>query len=61
MFNHKLNLPAKARTSNLNEELGQIQYLLSDKTGTLTCNDMRFLKCIVGSQSMTFEKLEKVI
>jgi phospholipid-transporting ATPase len=34
--------PACARTSNLVEELGQIDYVFSDKTGTLTCNMMEF-------------------
>ncbi|KAI8928628.1 hypothetical protein BC831DRAFT_500154 [Entophlyctis helioformis] len=34
--------PATARTSSLVEELGQIDYIFSDKTGTLTCNIMEF-------------------
>ncbi|KAI8906468.1 hypothetical protein EDD86DRAFT_240841, partial [Gorgonomyces haynaldii] len=34
--------PAVARTSTLVEELGQIDYVFSDKTGTLTCNMMEF-------------------
>lgn len=39
---------ALARTSNLNEELGQVEYIFSDKTGTLTRNMMEFFKCSIG-------------
>ena len=40
--------PAQARTSDLNEELGQVECLFADKTGTLTQNIMEFRACSVG-------------
>uniref|UniRef100_A0A7N0U1E2 Phospholipid-transporting ATPase n=1 Tax=Kalanchoe fedtschenkoi TaxID=63787 RepID=A0A7N0U1E2_KALFE len=48
MYYEEADKPARARTSNLNEELGQVDTILSDKTGTLTCNSMEFLKCSVA-------------
>lgn len=48
MYHAETDTPAMARTSNLNEELGQIKYIFSDKTGTLTRNIMEFKKLAVG-------------
>lgn len=48
MYHAESNTPAMARTSNLNEELGMVKYIFSDKTGTLTRNVMEFKKCSVG-------------
>ncbi|XP_027096446.2 phospholipid-transporting ATPase 3 isoform X1 [Coffea arabica] len=50
MYHFESNTPALARTSNLNEELGQVEYIFSDKTGTLTRNLMEFFKCSIGGE-----------
>ncbi|OVA09139.1 Cation-transporting P-type ATPase [Macleaya cordata] len=50
MYHVETNTPALARTSNLNEELGQVEYIFSDKTGTLTRNLMEFFKCSIAGE-----------
>jgi phospholipid-transporting ATPase len=50
MYHEAQDTPALARTSNMNGDLGQIEYVFSDKTGTLTCNEMKFRRCAVGRQ-----------
>lgn len=64
MYHEESDTPAMARTSNLNEELGQVKYILSDKTGTLTRNIMEFkMASIAGeiySASSDFNRLQQL-
>ena len=45
---------ANCRTSDLIEELGQVEFIFTDKTGTLTCNVMEFRKCTIGGEIYGF-------
>lgn len=51
MYYEETDKPSSARTSNLNEELGEVSTILSDKTGTLTRNEMEFFKCSIAGVS----------
>ncbi len=58
MYHEETNQPAKANTSDINEDLGQIEYLFSDKTGTLTENEMIFKQFFLDSAVYEFKNGE---
>lgn len=51
---------AVVRTSTIPEDLGRVEYLLSDKTGTLTQNEMEMKKIHVGTVSYANEAMDEV-
>ncbi|ELP90095.1 cation-transporting ATPase, putative [Entamoeba invadens IP1] len=51
---------AEVRNSSIPEELGQVQFLLSDKTGTLTKNEMSFKVLSLGTQSYSVDSAEEM-
>ncbi len=48
MYHADTDTPARVRSASLNEEIGQISHVFSDKTGTLTQNVMEFRKCSIN-------------
>ncbi|KAL9875821.1 phospholipid-transporting ATPase VD isoform 1-T4 [Glossina fuscipes fuscipes] len=48
LFDQDTNKKTECRAMNITEELGQIQHIFSDKTGTLTENKMLFRRCVVN-------------
>ncbi len=48
MYDAESKTAMVARTSDINEDLGQVEYVFTDKTGTLTQNSMMFKMCSVG-------------
>lgn len=48
LFDNQTNKRTECRAMNITEELGQVQHIFSDKTGTLTENKMLFRKCTIN-------------
>ena len=55
MYDKHSGKQAECRNSDLIEELGQVDFIFSDKTGTLTCNKMIFKKCHIKGVNYTFD------
>ncbi|KAK5271454.1 putative aminophospholipid-translocase [Exophiala xenobiotica] len=61
MIEHDKGIPdTVVRTSTIPEDLGRIEYLLSDKTGTLTQNEMLLKKIHVGTVAYSGDAMEEV-
>ncbi|KAM5141499.1 phospholipid-transporting ATPase IK-like [Mantella aurantiaca] len=50
MYYEATDTPAQARGNSFCDMLGQIEYVFTDKTGTLTQNIMTFKKCCIGQR-----------
>lgn len=53
LYYAEMDQPVLCRALNINEDLGQIKYVFSDKTGTLTENKMVFKRCTIGGRNFS--------
>ncbi|CCF56549.1 hypothetical protein KAFR_0B02510 [Kazachstania africana CBS 2517] len=51
LYDARLDYPCTPKSWNISDDLGQIEYIFSDKTGTLTQNIMEFKKCTINGVS----------
>ncbi|KAI9305121.1 hypothetical protein BJ944DRAFT_256020 [Cunninghamella echinulata] len=58
MYHEETDTPCIAKTWNISDDLGQIEYIFSDKTGTLTQNVMEYKKCTINGVSYGLGKTE---
>jgi phospholipid-translocating ATPase len=50
MYYEPLDYPCTPKTWNISDDVGQVEYIFSDKTGTLTKNVMEFRKCTINGK-----------
>ena len=55
MYSKDIDRVATWRCSDIVEQMGKVEFVFSDKTGTLTKNEMELVKIYVGGQSYTFK------
>uniref|UniRef100_A0A8C0H3T9 Phospholipid-transporting ATPase n=1 Tax=Chelonoidis abingdonii TaxID=106734 RepID=A0A8C0H3T9_CHEAB len=59
LYDEDVDLPIQCRALNITEDLGQIQYIFSDKTGTLTENKMVFRRCTIDGNEFSHQENAK--
>ena len=59
LYSFKYKKLCFAKSVSINEELGNVNYIFSDKTGTLTCNKMEFKYCIIGETCYQYKDKEE--
>jgi phospholipid-transporting ATPase len=61
MYDEALNMPCAVRSSNLAQELGLVSNIFSDKTGTLTRNEMKFVQFIIKDKVYHVEENSQLL
>uniref|UniRef100_A0A7M4EJ79 ATPase phospholipid transporting 10B (putative) n=1 Tax=Crocodylus porosus TaxID=8502 RepID=A0A7M4EJ79_CROPO len=56
LYDGERDFPIQCRALNITEDLGQIQHIFSDKTGTLTENKMVFRRCTINGNEFSHQE-----
>ena len=61
IYEESVDMPCVVRSSNMAQELGMVSNIFSDKTGTLTRNEMKFVKFVVGGKIYDVEENSSLV